>query len=243
MKNKLMFIGLSICAAGLNASEGVKTMEAAQDFVAPSRYAQFLTSTKNTFSNAATRAQTFGSDSVNYLGETRAVKFVAPYATATKTKVASVASSVANTASNVGSTVANAATTAATSVKTNAVKAWNAEIYGYKNGGKVAISTAAVVATVGLTYAAYKKGLFARLNPFGKATVVQTPVTQEVPAVETSAPEISVAQEVTIEQTPVVAEQTSVEQTPVVAQAPVVAAPVAGSVVKAKPMVRKYRTN
>ncbi|HSW75464.1 MAG TPA: hypothetical protein VLG50_00320 [Candidatus Saccharimonadales bacterium] len=134
---------------------------------------------------------------------------------------------------------------------------WGKELGYFKHDGKVA-TTATAVTVAGLCVA-YKKGYFSKLNPFGKAAVVPTPAVQEVPTIEekstvqqTSAVETPVTQQAQIvvttpvetpvtQQAPIVV--TTPVETPVVKQAPTVVAPVAGSVVKKTPMVRKYRTN
>lgn len=158
-----MFIGLAI-VSGLNASEGVKAMESAQDLATPTGYAQFTTM----LSNGLTRTKSGISSAATYLGETR------------------IAGKLSDSATYLGTTrPVIFAASVGTSVATNVASAWNAEIRGYKHGGKVATS-AAVLATVGLTYAtykAYKNGSFSKLNPFGKAVVAQAPVTEEAPVV------------------------------------------------------------
>ncbi|MCX5924032.1 MAG: hypothetical protein NTZ68_01255 [Candidatus Dependentiae bacterium] len=80
-----------------------------------------------------------------------------------------------------GTKVANGASF----LKTNT---WDKNLGYFKHDGKVATS-AAVLATAGLTYAtykAYKNGSFSKLNPFGKAVVAQVEeaqVVEEAPVV------------------------------------------------------------
>ena len=197
MKNKLMLIGLAAMGAGLNASEGVKTMLNAQDAVTPTYYTQFTSACSNGYKST----KSFGSSIL----ESKYVATPTSYVVAAGKSVLE---------SKYVTTPTSYVVAGGSYVATNVAKGWNAEIRGYKHGGKVAIcGTAAGVTVAGLTFAAYKKGYFARLNPFGKVAAVE-----EAPVVAEEAPVVAVVETpvIAVVEAPVVKQEVRTVTAPVV---------------------------
>ncbi|MFA5999264.1 MAG: hypothetical protein WC747_04565 [Candidatus Babeliales bacterium] len=171
MKNKLMFIGLTtIASVGLNASQGAETIRYGQ-LTRTEKLAEYcsgkLTSAKSGISSAAT-----------YLGNTRVATKTADFGTYLGTTKPVIK------AFEFGSSVAAKTASAGKSVYQTTI---GGETLGYFKYDRQAATSAAALATVGLTYAtykAYKNGSFSKLNPFGKAAVVAEEIVAPVVVAE-----------------------------------------------------------